>query len=292
MNNLMNLKEDKLEQLRDQVNLNKSSANFSRENNSQRYRDSWEYYLSRKPLPLKGRPDLAYVEPVLYEAVGMMTPSLLNIFTENDSQAVAFRPKGFNPDNLVAAAVNNTINRIFLRENDGFRVLEDSFKEAQITGDVFVKYFIEETTDHDSFTLDDWTPLTQIVEMMGEWEFSYLPDYLTEGRKGKKKGLEWKVVKIPASVNQDPVTGDIVEAKADMMYLKGKIKVQRTEKAVKVEQVDADNLYVDDTYGSDFKKCRYLGHRIIMTRSEAVEMGYDMDKLMDATVVTGMGGGR
>lgn len=282
------INEDVMSELKAQIDFNKNAAMYSKEGNTERYQDSWMYYLRKKPFPLNGRSDLDYVEPVLYEAVNTLTPALLNIFTENDSQAVVFRSKSFNRNQFVNEAVNNTINRLFLRENDGYKVLEDSFKEALVTGDAFIKYFIEEKTHKDKVKLEDWISIVDFVQMADGWDFDIPDPATTKGNSGKYKGMEWKVEEVAASVEQNPVTGEITEVKQPMMFIKGNIKLSKTDKNLKIEQVDIKDLFFDDTYGSDFSKCRYISHRATVTVGDAIDMGFDEELLAEASTINGL----
>lgn len=270
------------EDLKTQIDRYKSEAEFSRSQNIQRYQDSWLYYRTLKPAK---NPQLisSYVEPVLKEATDKTMPTLLNIFCEDDNAAVKFRSKGFRPNPILTKAINESINRIFLRENAGYEVLSNAFKEALVTGDSFIKYFIDENHIEDVYKLEDWTPISSLTDMFSEWPDTTIP---WEGsKKGAKKGLEWKTTTEKVVTGQDPVTGEPVETEVPTLWLKGKIKLLRVEKNLIVEQVPLINLYFDDSRGQDFKKCRYLSHRITVTVGDAISMGYDFEDLESASTV-------
>lgn len=235
-----------------QINKLKSDSEYSREANVKRYNNSWLYYRMKRP-EVNKQLISKYVEPVLKEAVDKMMPPLLNIFTESDSEAVIFRGKGFKSDEVVTNAINQTINRIFLRENDGYQILTNAFKEALITGDSFIKYYIEEDYVEDKIKIADWTPIIELQEPLTEYSDTE-PLWISKP-SGAKKGLEWKTVD-------------------GMILLKGKLNLLKINKNLVIEQVDLKDLYFDDSMGSDFKRSRYLSHRITTTVGECINMGY------------------
>lgn len=268
-----------------QISHLKSDAMDARENNVDRYQQSWLYYRMAKP-EKDSRLVSTYVEPVMKEAVDKMMPPLLNIFTESDDSAVLFRSKGFRTDPRITNAINESINRIFLRENDGYSVLSNAFKESLISGDAFIKYYIEENHEEDTFKMDDWTDIRTLTDMFEEWPETTIP---WDGvRRGAKRGLEWKTVKEVSGVSQNPVTGASTEEKTDVLYLKGKIDLYRIEKSLVVEQVDLKDLYFDDTHGHDFRRCRYLSQRMSITVGDCVNMGYDFEDFEDVSTINAL----
>lgn len=245
----------KLPELLAQIHMMKAGTEYSRNSNIKRFADSWYYYRGQRPIK-ESWESSDYVEPVLRESVDQIRPSLLNVFTENDEQAVIFRPQSSKINKAVVEAVNKKINDIFLRENEGKRMMGDVFVEGLVTGDTFMKFFIEEEIDEVPFSIDDWLP-AQAIEMMLE----PFPD--TDITK-----LETKTKKIDGQ----PV-----------VFYKGKLTLKKINKFPRLEHVSAGDLFVDDTCGVNIKDARYIGHRVIVTVGDALEMGFDEDLILGAS---------
>lgn len=276
-----------IDQLKVLIEDYRNQADWVRQERMPRYSNAWDTYLRKLPAPKEYGPMAGtYVEPVLYEAVQSVIPSLMNIFTENDSQAVAFRMKGFHSDPNIESAINETINRLFLRENNGYKVLEDAIKESLITEGAFIKYFIEEENQKDSHVIQDWTPLSTVIGSTLDW-VPVLPS--TIGNKtGEWQGLEWKHIKVPVPINAmaDGPEMEGLNAELPDVLIKGKLQLKRVVKRLKVHNVEFADIFVNTRCGSNFKDCRYLGHRMEITVGQAIDMGYDEETIKAAGTVS------
>lgn len=274
------------DELLSQVLAARDSAVDDHDVNNGRYRASWKTYLGQYPLPTRGDITLSYVEPVMYEAVSSLTPTLLNVFTGNEEQAVRYQPasfyKAFEGHDKLQKVVNETINKIFIRENNGYRVLEDAFKEACITGDAVVKTYVNQSHDEDFIEVDDFVSLDRLIAESGNWQFDVPSPFNEDGTLKKTKtvqhykGMDWKLVEPEGQSAMAQVQGP-------QMMIKGKIKVYRDDKQVMIELVDFQNFYFNTNCGSDFDKVRYCCERKQMTVGEALALGYDEDAVNAAT---------
>lgn len=273
-------------QLFAQVEAAKRLADGVRTQYLTRFNESYDYYNGKLPGPLligknssswKDEKFQEYVEPVLANCVKSAMPQLLSSFTEDDSLAFAFRGRGFMRNPAIEELVTYNINKIFLREQDGYQILENMFKEAMITGDTFAKVYIDQTKHHEKLTLPDWMDVSDFMSMLEPgWKID-APKKLATDESGKSKGLEWKEEEVEV---QNPETGET--EKQTILLIKGRVSLVNHEKKVKVEHVDSNDIWVDTTYGHDFKRCPYIMHRISTTIGEAKLRGFDEDKLKDA----------
>lgn len=246
---------DKAQELLTQIAFAKNQTEDSREVNLKRYQDSWMYY--RSLLPQKGKHELSsYVEPVLYEAVSNIRPSLLNVFTENEEQAVIFRPQTTQINKLVVDAVNKRINDIFLRENEGKRIMGDVFTEGLVTGDTFIKFYVEEYPTEQNQEFEDWVPqmmMDMLTEMWPQSDFSKME------------------------------TKEDIFNKVPTVFYKGTAKLKRVDQMPIVEHVSQADLYIDDKTSTDIANARYVGHRRVITVGDAFDLGYDKNIIEGAT---------
>ena len=177
------------------------------------------------------------------DTVLAMLPSLLRIFTGGD-KILEFIPNG--PEDVAAAEqATDLVNYIFMQENNGFRVLHDSMKDALIlkTGvltwnkfdDVSAEYYAYSglSLDEAQFILSD--PDVELEELTEE---------------------------------VDMMTG---EAKVSLRIVKRKTKVRYVIECIPPEQflIDNEATSLDDAI--------YIGRRKLATISELVAMGYDRE---------------
>lgn len=250
--------------------------------NMEKFNKSYLYYTCQLPGKLENRTDSPithpYVEPVLYNAVKSALPQLLDSFTTDDSLAVAFRNRGFRKNPIVESLIEYNINKLFLRDNDGYGILENAFKEILITGDAFLKVFVDETTHEETASVEDWLEVSAFMgELLEGWTIKPVRGFLSG--TGSKGAFEWKEVKQPNAV--DPQTGQEVE-QPSVYLVRGKIPLIKIDKKLVVEQCEPNDLWFDISYGTDFNKCRYICHRVQSTVGEALLRGFDKEAIENA----------
>lgn len=285
-------------QLLEQTNKTKARCDFDVTDNQKRYQEAWRYYSGELPEPFDlnmapnaGRASRAgYVENVVMETVNKLTASILPIFTENDSEAVVFRSKGFKRDPFIDQMINTEINQIFLRQNDGYYHLENAIKEAVLSGNGFMKVFVEEYPHSDKMPLDGWHKLEDVIAGLADnpdpdgsqWHLD-LPSDFNETKKGKWKGMQWRETK--TKILPEPLQG-ISDAAIINKEITGIANISKVVKKVIVEQVEPMTLIFDTNCGSDFDKCRYICHKKEITVGDAINMGFTEDNLRDASMDT------
>lgn len=237
------LKHPKIDELKSHIDRSFNKTLADRDEKVTRFQNSFLYYTCQAPKKLDGEIS-AYIEPVVRKAVDAIKPSLLNIFTENEKKAVSFRPNAITPAN-VATALNDTINEIFLNENDGHGLVERVITEALVSGDVFARYFIEE--EHIEETVDllnvDSEVLSQILLEYPETDINQTEE-LTE-----QDGL-----------------------------ISGHLDLKRIEKKLRVEYVPFNDIFISgDT--ENIADAKYVGYRTKRTVGELIEMGYKREKV-------------
>lgn len=263
------------------------------DDNSQRYEDSWLYYMAKKPEALEvnvnakedERTFMEYIEPVVENAVTQITPQVLDIFTEDDQEAVKFRDLSFKPNPVMAEIINKQINRYALQENDGHKILEGALKEALITGDVFTKVYIDEKHENDTWELTDWTDMEQVISTLADkqWQCD-LPEGIGNGeKKGEDGGLQWRTVTSNPNTMAGNAPTDPNASTERRIELMGTLDIYKVTKKPKMENVGLRDLIIDTNCGDDFSKCRYICHKMTMTVGDAVDLGYKEGALKSAS---------
>lgn len=268
------------------------------DDNSDRYEKSWLYYLSKLPERLEpARPDekesesifSEYIEPVVENAVTAITPQVLDIFTEDDQEAVVFRDLSFKPNPVMAEIINKQINRYALQENDGHKILEGALKEALITGDCFTKIYIDEKHEEDKLDLPDWQDMESVISSLAEkqWQCD-LPEGIGAGeKKGDEGGIQWRTV--TNTQKADPMNPDSSEMPSQRtIELMGTLPIYKVTKKLMLENVGLRDLIIDTNCGDDFSKCRYICHKMTMTVGDAIDLGYKASALTSASTQSRM----
>lgn len=237
------------ERLFTQVKSAKDKAEGNRTKYIERFNESYKYYNCKLPGATyinRGSykdksPYNEYVEPVLKNAVKAGLTQLLGTFTEDDSLAFAFRQRGFRHNPAIEELVTYNINKIFLREQDGYHILENLFRETLITGDSFAKVYVDEQKHHDTMIIQDWIEVSDFMSELAEgWKIN-TPKVFDKKKDGKFKGFEWKEEK---TVVVDPQSGQPQET--EILLIKGKIPLIKQENKIKIEQIDSSDIWVPE----------------------------------------------
>ena len=118
--------------------------------------ESMKYYLGEKfGNEIDGRSEIVTTD--VRDTVEYIMPSLMRIFTTHHNIA-EFEPQG--PEDVeMAQQATDYCNYVFNRQNNGFKVLYDAFKDALISKTGVIKHFWEEKEE--VFT-ETYTNLTEI----------------------------------------------------------------------------------------------------------------------------------
>lgn len=212
------------------------NAYFSREERIDDWQKAWEYYRCIEAKN-KGATD-AYIEPVLREVVDSIKPSMLAVFCENQSQAVAFKPQSKFVTSEVADAVNKGINDIFLRENNGYKQMSDAILEALVTGDAYGKVYVCDEDITDTVNIENWMPVELLMLILEEYPDTDIEQFEQRTKKGVK------------------------EFKTD-----GEAELLKVVTKVKGDYIPFGEVYVDPI-ATNIDEARYLCHRTIHTKGE------------------------
>ncbi|WP_407903978.1 hypothetical protein [Escherichia coli] len=271
---------------KDDLILAQALSNFARceddhQRSVERNNKSYMYYTAKLPKTSiddeTGLKTSDYVEPVLFQYVQEALPQLLDSFTEDDQLAVVFRSGGAFKNQAVETLITDNVNKLFLRDNPGYEILETLIKQTLIAGDCFAKVFIDESTKHDKAETKDWIEVSELMSQLAEgWEIQFPADF-ADTKKGKVNGFSWKKETV---VTQDPQTGQPIQT--EIWLVKGNIPLIKTERKLVIESVEMADIWVDTSNGSDFGKIRHITHRIKTTVGDAIARGYDPEKIKEA----------
>jgi hypothetical protein len=190
------------------------------------------------------------------DTVQAILPSLMRIFTASD-KAVEFMPRG--PEDVeMAQQATDYVNYIFYRDNPGFMVLQNAFKDALVRKAGIVKFYWDESFETETSEmsgLDDAALATLSADPMIQIDMqrSYeAPEMLPPG--AAEMGF-------PVPVMHD------VRVTRRMPF--GRVKIE----ALPPEE------FLIDRRAKSIADADFVAHRRVVTVSDLVAMGYDFDEV-------------
>ena len=173
------------------------------------------------------------------DAVEGMLPSLLDMFTSS-KEAVEFEPVGME-DEQQAKAATALCNYVFYKQNNGFLLLYQWFKDALLQKNGVVKFWYE---DSESKTKEKYEDLNEL-----------------------------EIFQLLQNPNVE------VSATREMEDGRTEIEITVTDKSGKVcvQNVPPEEFLITPKHNSvSLQDCLFVAHRMRRTVSEIKEMGYDV----------------
>jgi hypothetical protein len=215
-------------------------------------RKALDYYL-RRPYgnEIEGRSQIVTGE--VAEVIDGALPQLVRVFTASDD-IVRFEPK--NPgDEEGAKQATEYVNWVFYRDNDGFLVLHNWFKDALLQKTGVVKAYWDDKIE---VTKEEYQNLTddELVLLMAD---------------GTREVVEQDTQEIDGGIGMDgmPVV---------MRSHNVKVSKKNQSGSVKIENVPPEEFLISKR-ARDIETAPFVAHRTLMTRSDLVAMGFDAEQV-------------
>ena len=213
-----------------------------------------DYYLGAKfGNEQEGRSSVVSTE--VADTIEYVMPSLMRIFASTD-EAVRFMPRG--PEDVEAAEqASEYVNWVLNNENAGFTILHNWFKDALLNKMGVVKFWWDEKVETS----------TEEYEGLSDPEFALLvSDQAVEVVEHEQKVLQAAVI--------DPMSGVMVSPQ----IVSHEVTVRRRRKygCIKVDNVPPEEFFANKRARS-LEDARFVAHRVEMTASDLIAMGYDRD---------------
>ena len=191
-----------------------------------------------------------YVSMDLRDAVQAVLPSLLKIFHSSE-RVVEFVPKG-PEDVMYADQATDYVRYIFSQDNNGFMLLHSCLKDMLIRRDGFMKAYWSDEIEVETYTyenLDD----NELGVMLGDPELSL----------------------VSLETRQEEDNGMMMPAMHDAVIQR------RTDKGrVRIECLPPEEVFLSRS-ATDLYSANLVGHRRMMTSSELIALGYDLEEFED-----------
>jgi len=216
--------------------------------------EALEYYL-REPYGNEVEGKSQIVTGEVAEVVDGALPQLIRVFTSTDG-VVEFQPVN-DGDEPFAQQATEYCNWVFYRDNDGFLILHNWFKDALLQKTGIVKAYWDEKIDVTKESYEDLTD-DQLIMLMQDEDLEVVEQETEE------------------EINEvtDPMTGQIFQN----ITREHKVKVKRTKKdgRVVVENVPPEEFLISKR-ARTIQDSPFVAHRRMMTRSELIAMGFKKD---------------
>jgi hypothetical protein len=241
--------------------IDSATGNFNTELSEQR-EQSMKYYLG-EPFgnEIEGRSEIVTTD--VRDTIEYIMPSLMRIFTTHNNVA-EFEPEG--PEDVeMAQQATDYVNYVFNRQNNGFKVLYDVFKDALISKTGIVKHYWEEKTE---VSTENYTNLTEI-----EYQSILAND-------------DMEVIEHTETVVQKAVTddfGNLISPKV----VEHDVKVKKTKDngQVRVVSVPPEEFLVSRR-STSIEDASFVCHRVKKTVSDLILEGYDPAVVEDLPTYT------
>lgn len=214
--------------------------------------DSWKYYYGDLPVPVT-KASSKWTDRSVWEGVNGSLQELISVFTSGED-AVRFMPRS-TEDALGAEAATKMVNKALLSDNDGYRVFHDTFKEACVIRNSWIKRYWKEGYETTTKTFAD----------LNEEEVSLFIS-----------GFE-----------EEDIIALNLEEDVDTLLSKGDITYREYKEGVQVEYVPFEQVIIEPAALS-IEDTNYLAHRVRKTKDELLEMGFDPEVVRDLPINTTM----
>jgi hypothetical protein len=264
------LREDELKSLLEAEQ--KSALGYLGGDLSEARKKAMDYYLG-EPFgnEVEGRSKVVSTD--VADTIEWMLPSLMKMFTAGDD-VVSFTPQG-EEDEESAKQATEYNNWIFLKDNDGFRVLYSMFKDAllQRTGACKVYPEFNEKEELDDFLNVPDDQYSVMLLQKQEDNAKTQEEYSTRKWKLDDKILWYLKEHTEEKGPVDPMTG--------MPAMLHNGVWCRTKKSMKVcvVPVPPEELLISRKAKGDIDEASYMAHRTQKTASELIEAGYPKEKV-------------
>ncbi len=241
-----------------------NSLGYMGGNLSSQRKKSLEYYMG-EPLgtEIDGRSQVVSTD--VADTIETILPNLLRVFTSSE-QVVKCEPVKAE-DLGLSEQVTNYINYIFNKDNNGFSVLYTWFKDALLEKNGIVKVFWDDSEKVEQETYEnlndqeyDLLISDDDVEVVQEESF---PDTYTKEQYELFKAEMEAQGQLVEEINQPKLHNCIIK------------RTTSTGK-VKIENIPPEEFLIQRTAKS-IEDANFVAHKVLKTRSELVEMGYDKE---------------
>ena len=230
---------------------------------------SLEYYLGDKlGTEIDGRSQVVSTD--VADTIESLLPNLLRVFTASD-KVVSCEPMTAE-DIPMADQATAYLNHVFYKENDGFQLLYNFFKDALIEKNGFLKIYWDDSEKVDYETYENLSIVEKEALQDTKDEIETVEEEVFEDESAKEKFQE--------VLKQYEMQGvDISQVQVPNFDLYN-CKIKRIKKTgkVKIESIPPEEFLIDRG-AKTIEDADFVSHKVLMTRSDLVAMGYSQEEV-------------
>ena len=231
-------------------------------------------YYNSKPLGNEREGESQVVSSDVFDAVEGMLPHLIKTFTASDD-AVVFEPEG-QEDEAAAAQRTDLCNYVFYRQNNGFVLMYEWFKDALLQKNGVVKYWWDDSvteTEEQYAGLTEGQYLTlkqeEGVEILDQSSYDD-PDAVKQ-----KQAMIEKIGAMPPQMGANPqmMLAQIEAAPLPQLY-DCKVKITKAANQVRIKAIAPEEFGISSKHNCiSIQDAPFVHHRSKMTISALRQMG-------------------
>ena len=254
-----------------------NALGFMGGNLSSQRKKSLEYYMGEKlGTEIEGRSQVVSTD--VADTIETILPNLLRIFTASE-QVVKCEPVK-SEDVALAEQATNYVNYVFNKDNPGFSIFYTWFKDALLEKNGIVKVYwddskkVEQET-YENLSEQEYQLLIDDEDVEIVEEESFEDEAAKEQIKQLKEKMEQMMLMAQQQGQEIPADQQIADVPIPLLH---NIIIKRTVGfgKVKIENVPPEEFLIQRT-AKTIEDANFVAHRILRTRSQLVEMGYDVE---------------
>jgi len=232
-------------------------------------RKSLEYYLGDKlGTEIDGRSQVVSTD--VADTIESILPNLLRVFTASDN-VVRCDPVTAE-DVPLAEQASAYLNHVFYKDNNGFQLLYNFFKDALIEKNGFLKIYYDESEKVEFETYKNLSKAEKDSLMDSKDEIEIVDEEEMEDESAKED-----FEKLLEQYEAQGVDVSKVDQPDFTLY---NCKIKRTNKTgkIKIESIPPEEFLIDRNAKS-IEDAEFVSHKVLMSRSDLVAMGYDEEEV-------------
>ena len=230
---------------------------------SEQRKKSIEYYLGEKlGTEIDGRSQVVSTD--VADTIETILPNLLRIFTASDRTVICEPVKA--EDVPLAEQATSYINYIFNKDNPGFTILYNWFKDALLEKNGIVKVYWDESETYEHETYKDLNE-DAYQAIINDDDVEVLEHYEEEEEEQVKQ-----VEMLEQMALQQGQELNLPRPKLHNI----KIRRKCSEGKIKIENVPPEEFLIQRN-AKTIQDANFVAHRTTKTRTELIQMGYDAE---------------
>jgi len=204
------------------------------------------------------------------DTVMQVMPSLLRIFT-GPRRVVEFEPERPDAEDI-ARQRTDYVNHVFTKDNPGFRILHDAFKDALIRRYAIFKWWWEDKTSVENETYEGLTE-EQVAELATD---TSIEDISFEQTETITLPPDADSLTPDAMLPQDPAQPPQAPQPQEIKLYTARVRRVKPTNQARIAIIPGEEFFIDRA-ATGVHDAKIIGHRRGVSRSDLVAMGYSKD---------------